>query len=104
LFASLFTGGIFFLKNASKNDIINMTRKEKVFLKLLTNPSDATIQEIQQILENHGYKLKRITGSHHIFTKPYCNSYNFPIHNNKIKKIYINKLMHEFYKDYYEKE
>lgn len=81
-----------------------MTRKEKRFLKLLRNPHDAAFEEIKTILGNHGYKLERITGSHHIFTKPYCKSYNLPVHNGKIKKLYIKDLMSELYKEYYEKK
>ncbi len=74
-----------------------MTQKEKKLKKLEQNPKNTRYDNLKTILEQFGYKLTRITGSHHIFKKE--NKYiNFPVHNNKVKTIYIKKILKQIQK------
>jgi len=45
-------------------------------------------KELAKILQNHGWELKRINGSHHIFAKPgNVVRLSVPIHGNTPLKI-----------------
>lgn len=44
-----------------------MTKREKRLQKLRQNPRNVLFDELRQILEDHGFILARVTGSHHIF-------------------------------------
>ncbi|WP_418287785.1 type II toxin-antitoxin system HicA family toxin [Limihaloglobus sulfuriphilus] len=44
------------------------------------------------MLEDKGYKLIRISGSHHIFTKPQCLPVSIPVHNRKVKPFYVRQI------------
>jgi predicted RNA binding protein YcfA (HicA-like mRNA interferase family) len=47
-----------------------------------------TGKEFAKLLEKHGWKLKRIQGSHHIFVKPNrVERISVPIHSNQNIKI-----------------
>lgn len=50
------------------------------------------IREIQNILEHFGYRLARISGSHHIFTKESCDTITVPAHHQKVKKHYLTDI------------
>lgn len=68
-----------------------MTKLEKRILRLFANPRDCSLQEILPVLSYYGFSLERITGSHYIFKNHFAR-FPIPVHNNKIKKIYILKL------------
>jgi len=42
-----------------------------------------TAREIMNILKMNGWKLERISGSHHVFVKIGCRSVAVPFHGNK---------------------
>ena len=44
-----------------------MTKKIKSFDKIKNNPKDVKFNEIKNILDEHGFVLKRISGSHFIY-------------------------------------
>src|SRR5260221_13538468 len=44
-----------------------MAKREKRLQKLRQNPRNVSFDELRQVLEDHGFTLARITGSHHIF-------------------------------------
>ena len=44
--------------------------KRKLLRKLLASPSNARFDEVCSLLEAFGFRLTRISGSHHIFTHP----------------------------------
>jgi len=45
-------------------------------------------KELARVLENHGWKLARVNGSHHIYTKAgRTERLSVPIHRNKPLKI-----------------
>jgi len=42
-----------------------------------------TVRETMSILMANGWKLERICGSHHVFSKPGCRPVSVPFHGNK---------------------
>ena len=62
-------------------------------------PSDVRFADIKRIFESHGYELKRITGSHHIFDKPGKGSIPIPVHHGKVKHVYLRKILKAFESD-----
>jgi predicted RNA binding protein YcfA (HicA-like mRNA interferase family) len=74
------------------SDAQTMNKRKKLRERLKNNPNNATFAEIRKLLEQEGFVLDRITGSHHIFTK---NEIIFvvPVHNNKVKTIYVKRAI-----------
>jgi predicted RNA binding protein YcfA (HicA-like mRNA interferase family) len=52
-------------------------------------PSPERFAVVRRILEDKGYTLSRITGSHHIFTKPGQPHLSVPVHGGKVKAHYV---------------
>ena len=44
------------------------------------------------MLNRKGYTLARVSGSHHIFTKPGENPVSIPVHNGKVKPYYVRNI------------
>jgi len=44
------------------------------------------------MLEAKGYRLARVSGSHHVFIKPGQLPLSIPVHNQKVKPIYVRKI------------
>lgn len=66
--------------------------QKKNIQKLLSEPKEMRIAEIENILLYFGYKLDRIKGSHHIFIKPECDTITVPSHKGKVKRVYLKDL------------
>ena len=47
-----------------------MASKRKLFLKALNNPRGLRFEEFTALVEAFGFKLLRISGSHHIYAHP----------------------------------
>ena len=47
--------------------------------------------ELRAMLERAGWVLARISGSHHIFTRPGQAPISIPVHRNKVKHVYVAK-------------
>lgn len=43
-------------------------KKQKLLQKILNNPNNVRFLEVKSVVEAFGFKLSRISGSHHIFT------------------------------------
>jgi len=69
-----------------------MTKKKKIFEKLKNNPKDVRFDDIKKMLEEKGFELKRISGSHFIFSKGEV-TFVIPSHNNKVKEIYVKRVI-----------
>lgn len=69
-----------------------MSKREKLRERLKNNPKNATFSDIRNLLEQEGFVLDRITGSHHIFTKDEI-TFVIPVHNNKVKTIYVKRVI-----------
>jgi predicted RNA binding protein YcfA (HicA-like mRNA interferase family) len=55
-------------------------------------PSERRLSEVQEILEQAGYRLARIHGSHHYFTKPGEQPISIPVHHGKVKPFYVRQV------------
>jgi predicted RNA binding protein YcfA (HicA-like mRNA interferase family) len=76
--------------------ISNMSRREKLRRKLRQQPADATMQDVETLLQRFGFILARIRGSHHIFD--YDDGERFqqtvvPLHGRRVKKIYVERII-----------
>jgi predicted RNA binding protein YcfA (HicA-like mRNA interferase family) len=54
--------------------------------------SEERFSQVKKMLENKGYKLTRISGSHHIFTKKGSLPVSIPVHNGKVKSFYVKQI------------
>ena len=48
--------------------------------------------KVRRLLESQGWTLARISGSHHIFTKPGELPISIPVHRGKVKAVYARKV------------
>lgn len=55
-------------------------------------PSEIRFAVIKKQLEASGWVLSRISGSHHIFTKPGEELISIPVHHNKVKPRYVREV------------
>jgi predicted RNA binding protein YcfA (HicA-like mRNA interferase family) len=54
--------------------------------------SEKRFSEVKKRLEQAGYRLVRITGSHHYFTKPGVQPFSIPVHQGKVKPYYVREV------------
>jgi predicted RNA binding protein YcfA (HicA-like mRNA interferase family) len=47
-----------------------MTKKQKLFQKLLTGSKNVSFSDVQIVVEAFGFHLARVSGSHHIYVHP----------------------------------
>jgi predicted RNA binding protein YcfA (HicA-like mRNA interferase family) len=47
-----------------------MTRKQKLLNKILNNPRSTSFRDLVVLVEAFGFSLRRVSGSHHIFSHP----------------------------------
>ena len=52
-------------------------------------PSDIRFAVVRKMLEARGYRLERISGSHHVFTKAGYRPVPIPVHKGKVKFAYV---------------
>jgi predicted RNA binding protein YcfA (HicA-like mRNA interferase family) len=69
-----------------------MGKREKLIDRLTNSPQNATFADIRNLLEYEGFYLDRVTGSHHIF-KYAETTFVIPVHNNRVKVIYVRKVL-----------
>jgi predicted RNA binding protein YcfA (HicA-like mRNA interferase family) len=69
-----------------------MTKKSKVFERLRNNPKGATFDTIRTLLIQEGFELDRVAGSHHIF-KGGGVTFVIPVHNNRVKAVYVKRVI-----------
>ena len=67
-------------------------RKQKLLDRLTNNPNDATFNDLQTLLWSEGFKLERITGSHHIFKRGELR-FVIPVHANRVKSVYVKRAI-----------
>lgn len=59
--------------------------------------SDRRFADIRRILASHGWTLKRIAGSHHIFAKAGEERHiNLPVHKGQVKASYLARITKEY--------
>ena len=69
-----------------------MTRKTKLIVKLKNNPQNVSFTDLRVLLEGKGFVLKRVSGSHFIYSKAEV-TFVIPSHNNKVKEIYVKRVI-----------
>jgi len=55
-------------------------------------PGERRFTEVRTMLEDLGYVLARINGSHHIFTKSGAPLVSIPVHHGKVKPFYVRQI------------
>jgi predicted RNA binding protein YcfA (HicA-like mRNA interferase family) len=55
-------------------------------------PSEVRFAVLRRILENNGWTLIRITGSHHVFKKAGAPDVVLPVHRAKVKPYYVRQI------------
>jgi predicted RNA binding protein YcfA (HicA-like mRNA interferase family) len=55
-------------------------------------PSETRFSEVQKMLERAGYRLVRVSGSHHCFAKPGETLLSIPVHQGKVKPFYVRQV------------
>lgn len=70
----------------------DMTKRKKLRERLSNNPNDVTFSDIRKLLEQEGFTLDRITGSHHVFEKGET-TFVVPVHDGKVKSVYVKRVI-----------
>ena len=55
-------------------------------------PNEMRFSEVKRMMEGAGYRLVRISGSHHYFTKPGEQPFSIPVHQGKVKPYYVRQV------------
>ncbi|MBL8875524.1 MAG: type II toxin-antitoxin system HicA family toxin [Phycisphaerae bacterium] len=55
-------------------------------------PSDVSLRDLRRVLEEIGYTLDRVKGSHHHFRGPNLPPIGFPVHHGKVKAVYARQI------------
>lgn len=72
-----------------------MTRIEKRFERILNNPKDIKWSELQTILKKFGLICEQPNSGSHwtVYDERSENNITVPVHNNRVKAIYVKKLI-----------
>lgn len=55
-------------------------------------PAEQKFAPLRTALEQHGWTLVRISGSHHIFRKEGWPILSIPVHGGRVKGVYVRKI------------
>jgi predicted RNA binding protein YcfA (HicA-like mRNA interferase family) len=55
-------------------------------------PSPIKFKELKRYMEEHGWVLTHVTGSHHVFAKPGHRSFPVPVHHGEVKYGYFREI------------
>jgi predicted RNA binding protein YcfA (HicA-like mRNA interferase family) len=69
-----------------------MTRREKLIQRIRQRPSDASFDDVRKVLELFGWEHASTKGSHARFHKPGERSIIVPVHNGKVKRVYLDDI------------
>jgi predicted RNA binding protein YcfA (HicA-like mRNA interferase family) len=67
-------------------------RKRKLLERLKNNPKGASFEDIRTVLLQEGFRLDRVTGSHHIF-KGLGVTFVVPVHDKRVKSVYVKRVI-----------
>ncbi|HEY3876746.1 MAG TPA: type II toxin-antitoxin system HicA family toxin [Candidatus Kapabacteria bacterium] len=67
-------------------------KADKILEKLKNSPHNATFSDIRTMLEEEGFLLDRIAGSHHVFRKG-STIFAIPVHHNRVKSVYVKRAI-----------
>ena len=69
-----------------------MSKKEKLILAIINNPTNVKFEDLKKILESIGYTAVNRGGSHYVFTKEGCLSLTIP-YKRPVKVIYVKQVI-----------
>jgi len=69
-----------------------MTKKLKQIDRIRSNPKNVKFSDLIILLEEFGFELKRINGSHHIYNRDEI-TFPIPVHQNRVKEIYVKRVL-----------
>lgn len=55
-------------------------------------PGEKRFAEVRKVLERAGYRLARVSGSHHLFVKEGTALVSIPVHQGKVKPFYVRQV------------
>ena len=55
-------------------------------------PSETPFRDVEKLLNQAGYELVRINGSHHVFTKAGRQPVSIPVHRGKVNPFYVRQI------------
>lgn len=70
-----------------------MSQLEKLIEKMRHAKADVRFNDLEKILTHAGYEAVRRKGSHVHFRKPDAPSFTIPVHNGKVKIVYVKDLL-----------
>ena len=71
-----------------------MSKKEKLYQRILRLPKDLRFEELDKVLTACGYELDRTNGSHAVYMKLDCNPLTIP-RVNPVKSYLIRQVLTE---------
>ncbi|PID84485.1 hypothetical protein CSB09_00655 [Candidatus Gracilibacteria bacterium] len=74
-----------------------MTQIQKLIEKFKKQPSTVQWKDLEKIIKHNGYRLERIKGSHHIYSKENEDPIIAPVHNGEIKIPYKKRFRKQIY-------
>ncbi len=73
-----------------------MSKRKKRLEKIRRSPKNVSLDELRKVLEDCGFVLDRVTGSHHIFIvemEQKTLSFSLPFKRPPLKEIYVKDLL-----------
>ena len=55
-------------------------------------PGEERFALVRKLLEQNGWQLDRIKGSHHVFKRPGARNIIIPVHHGKVKPNYVRQI------------
>lgn len=74
--------------------MVRIARIDKIEAKLKAHPSEASFSDVRAVFEHHGWTLRSIVGSHHVFVnKQQGLTYSVPtVGGTKVKGVYLRQI------------
>ena len=69
-----------------------MTKRDKLLVSIKQKPHNVSFVQLRKLLEQEGFELERIGGSHHVFRRDEI-IFVIPVHNNKVKAVYVKRVI-----------
>ena len=69
-----------------------MSKREKLLETIKRSPNNVTFTQVRKLLEQEGFSIERITGSHHVFRRN-ATIFIVPVHKNRVKIVYVKRLI-----------
>jgi predicted RNA binding protein YcfA (HicA-like mRNA interferase family) len=69
-----------------------VSKREKLLESIRRTPNNVTFAQIRKLLEQEGFYVERITGSHHVFRKGGI-IFVVPVHKNRVKTVYVKRVI-----------